>query len=466
MARIREEVQLHLMLDHGVPQAARRLQVAIIDAIDSGSLKEGDRLPSTRMMASTYELSRTAVVETYETLCGLGILVAATGSGTRVRSGARSLISGSGEPQPPTIATEPTLDDALDLTVPSSVDMQAIDRTEWNRAWRMATDPSVRTHQNPPLEAVLEDHLRSFRGVALRDNLLLVRPAIGAAIADLVHGLRLKARGVAVEDPGYPRVHRHLVNLGCRVHWVPVDDQGLRVDALGPDVAAVHVTPARQWPTGVAMSLERRVALLRWAEATGGVIIENDQDAEFSHETNPLPTLYSMSPDTGRVIYLGSSSKFISPDLEIVWLVVPPGFPRRSDDVAPVSDYVARALAHFIDSGALYRHRNRTLTLYRERREALVRKIQGAVPGLVVMGDPIGTELLIALPPECDEISVQMRIEQAGFQVSTLGDFAMRHHRPAILVGFGDLAPAQAGTLAQAIARACASQARPDERTA
>lgn len=466
MTRIREVVQLNLSLNPAISPAARRLQEAIISSIASDNLLEGDRLPSTRMIASTYKMSRSAAVEAFETLCGLGILVSAHGSGTRVSQGARALIGATGTSEEPPDNPGDISIGTLNLTVPSRADAQVVDLTEWNRAWRVATDPRSSHDHTHSLESVLESHLRSFRGVALHDNHLIIRPAIGAVIADLVHGLHLKTRGVGVEDPGNPRVQRHLVNLGCRVHWIPVDDEGIRVDAIGPDVAAVHVTPARQWPTGVTMSLERRAELLRWAERTNGVIIENDQDSEFAYEHTPIPTLYSLSNNSGRVVYLGSSLKFISSDMEVVWLIVPQWFRKRADDVAPVSDFVSRALAHYIGSGALYRHRNRALPLYRERREALVRHVEGVIPGLKVMGDSIGTELLIALPEGCDELSVQMRIEQAGFQVSTLGDFTMRRHQPALLVGFGDLPPAQAVTLANAIAAACASDNSDGEQTA
>ncbi len=395
------------------------------------------------------------MVEAYETLCGLGVLESVAGSGTRVAAGALGLLDPDQGPHESAESMDSAPDDSMNLTVPSRVDTQTIDITEWNKAWRVATDPRSAHSSEKSLEEVLEDHLRSFRGVALHDNQLLIRPAIGAAIADLVHGFDLKNRGVGVEDPGYPRTQRHLVNLGCRVHWIPVDEEGLRVDAIGPDVAAVHVTPARQWPTGVAMSQRRREQLLRWSEKTGGVIIENDQDSELVHDQNPQPTLYSSDPESGRVAYLGSTSNFISPEMEVVWLIVPKGFKRRAEDVAPVSDFVSRALAHYIGSGAMYRHRNRALPLYRERRQALAKYVDGVVPGLQIVGDPIGTEVVIELPPGCDEISVQMRIEQAGFQVSTLGDFAMRSHKPSLVVGFGDLPPAQARTLAKAIARAC-----------
>lgn len=203
------------------------------------------------------------------------------------------------------------------------------------------------------------------------------------------------------------------------------------------------------------MSPQRREQLLRWSERTGGVIIENDQDSELVHDQNPQPTLYSRDPESGRIAYLGSTSSFISPDMEVVWLIVPKDFKRRAEDVAPVSDFVSRALAYYIGSGAMYRHRNRALPLYRERRQALAKYVDGVVPGLQIVGDPIGTEVVIELPPGCDEISVQMRIEQAGFQVSTLGDFAMRSHKPSLVVGFGDLPPTQARTLAKAIASAC-----------
>ena len=126
-------------------------------------------------------------------------------------------------------------------------------------------------------------------------------------------------------------------------------------------------------------------------------------------------------------------------------------------DVAVVSDFSARALAHYMASGAMYRHRNRALALFGERRAALLAALDKSVPDVQIFGDPSGTELVLRLPEKVNELVVQMRLEDAGYQVSTLGDFAMRDHPPALLLQYGDLAPVQARDFAESLRAVLAS---------
>lgn len=430
-------------------------------AIRSGGLVDGDALPSSRALANAYDIPRSSVVDAYETLCGIGMLTSAHGSGTRVCPGAFELLR-RGEPAQapnPRRQPRPANGAVIDLRVPGLGDESILDQRDWNRAWRAAVDPTCEESGTKALSRALVDHLRSFRGVALDGpGQLVLRPSMGSAIDEIVHGLGLAGRGVALEDPGYPRLPGYLAKAGCRVHCVPVDDQGLRVDLLSPDAAAVHVTPARQWPTGATLSPERREQLLDWARRTGGIIIENDYDAEFTYGHAPPPTLKTMATEDVAVVYVGSSAKLITKDLHVVWLAVPASFRRRARDTAPVSDYPARTLATYMETGALYRHHNRALHLYDERRAALVHHLGLRVPQVSVEGDRAGTELVVGLPDGCDEVGVQLRIEDAGFRVSTLGDFAVRHHRPALLLQYGELPAATASQFAGALEDVLASR--------
>ena len=445
MARTALPIHQRLVLDPGITPIPHRVVAAITRGIEDGSLVDGDPLPSSRRFAEEHDVSRSCVVEAYETLGGLGLVTSSQGSGTRISQGARDLLRG----RPPGAGKTPAgkrgrSAPSVNLTVPGGADNSVINTRDWNRAWREAIDPFEAGSGITTLRDALSDHLRSFRGMVLDPGQIVLRPCIGSVIGDIVHGLELRGRGVAIEDPGYPRVQRHLINEGCRVHCVPVDEDGLRIDMLTAADRVVHVTPARQWPTGVAMSIERRNELLEWSARTGGVIIENDLDAEFTYGHAPQPTLFSMAEGGARVIYIGSSSKLITPELGLVWLVVDDEFRRRAADVAVVSDFSARALAHYMSSGAMYRHRNRALALFGERRAALLTALDKLVPDVRVFGDPSGTELVLHLPDGVDELVVQMRLEDAGYRVSTLGDFAMRNHPPALLLQYGDLPPVQA----------------------
>lgn len=341
--------------------------------------------------------------------------------------------------------------------MPGPGDESFVDQREWKRAWRTALEASPTESGPRMLCHALAEHLGFFRGIEVEPDQVVLRPSVSSTVDELVHGLGLVGRGIALEDPGQPRLPGYLAKAGCRVHCVPVDSEGLRVDLLSPDAAAVHVTPARQWPTGAVLSPERRQQLFDWSRDTGGVILENDYDAEFTYGHVPPPTLKATAPPGVEVIYLGSSAKLVSKDLQVVWMVVPDRFRRRAWDTAPVSEFPARTLAALIDSGALYRHHNRALRLYDERRTALIHQLQQQVPEVRVAGDQAGTELVLALPEGCDELRVQMLIEDAGFRVSAIGDFAMRQQSPALLLQYGELPSAIATEFADVLKEALAS---------
>lgn len=443
----------HLALDDAVEPAAQRVVQAVMAAVEAGSLVDGDFLPSTRRLAQEHSIARSSVVEAYEMLGGAGIVDSVPGSGTRICAGARTLLCASGEGPRRPARPHASTPHHVDLTVPAVVDSSVINLREWNKAWKEAIAPRGAPSGSAQLAEALTDHLRSFRGVTFEPRQLVLRPSIGSVIGDIVFGLDARGASVAVEDPSYPRIQRHFLNEGCRTHCIPVDDEGLRVDLLSPDDRIVHVTPARQWPTGATMSLRRRRELLEWAARTGSVIVENDIDAEFTYGRAPAPTLFSLADEHTHVCYVGSSAKLLAPELSVVWLIVDPILRRRAHDAAPVSDFSALALANFIRSGSLYRHRNRALALIEERRCALLRALK-RVPGVTAVGEASGTELVIRLPRTVDEVSVQLLLEDSGYQVSTLGDFSLRRHPPALVLQYADLTPSDARAFAVALHRA------------
>ncbi|RRD49608.1 PLP-dependent aminotransferase family protein [Arachnia propionica] len=454
MVRRARELHPRVVLDPAVTPVSQRVVSAVLAAISDGSLLDDDPLPSSRSFAEEHCISRSSVVQAYETLVGLGVVRSVHGSGTRVSPGARALLDHKNStPSPAPHRPEPSKA-LLDLTVPANMHEAVLDPREWNRAWREAISPEASGSGPGELVRALHDHLRSFRGMSFAPEQVVLRPSVGSVVADIVHSAELRGQAVVVEDPGNPRIQRHFIDHGCRVRCVPVDDHGLRIDMLSGADRAVHVTPARQWPTGVSMAEERRQELLDWSVRTGGIIIENDLDAEFVFGRAPEPTLFAMAPPGARVLYLGSPAKLLSPELAVVWLIVDPSFRRRASDLAPVSDFPARALAHFITSGALYRHRNRALSLCRERRDALIKALARTVPAVRTLGDPSGTEILLQLPDGADELSVQMRLEQDGFQVSALGDFAIRPRHHALLLHYGALTPSAARGFARCLHQA------------
>ena len=500
MVRTAHGMNQILVLDPGVTPVRKRIVTAILAAIDEGLLIDNDPLPSTRKFANMYKVSRSSVVEAYEELCGLGLAKATQGSYTRIACGAQRRLDdlpvfnqasrqgkarsrgassvASAQAVGESVSTarkndcdfhsrkviggSPRRCKEINLTVPATFSPSMIDKRGWNKAWKEAislaidfpaADVPCGTEQ---LSAALATYLRNFRGVVANPAHLVLRPTVGAVVAEVAAALSLRGCSIALSDPVYPRLQRFFIDAGCRIHSLPVDEEGLRVDMLSPEDRLIHVMPARQWPTGISMSMRRRHELLDWAQEHGAVILENDLDAEFSCGSSPLPTLHSLSAARPgprvRVFYMGSPAKLISRDLGVVWLAVDDEFRRHFEEQAPVSQFTALALANYIQSGALSRHRNRALSLCEERRTALIAALRHRLPQLGLSGGDGGTELVIKLPAGVGDVAVQYWLAESGFKVSTLSDFAIRSKQGAIVVDYSDLGPASARRFANALA--------------
>jgi GntR family transcriptional regulator/MocR family aminotransferase len=264
-------------------------------------------------------------------------------------------------------------------------------------------------------------------------------------------------RTIAVEDPGF-HLHRWcLERAGLRPVGVPVDADGLDVAALEETGArAVVVTPAHQMPTGVVLSPERRAALLTWAEAVDGLVVEDDYDAEYRFDRGPVGALQGLAPE--RVVYAGSASKSFAHGLRLGWLVLPGRLAEpvayerlAADGGGPVLEQLA--LADLIARGDLDRHLRRTRREYRRRRAALLDAVAEHLPEAEVTGVAAGLHALVLLPEDVDEEALLARAGAAGVAVQGLGALRVRSGgRPGLVLGYAHLPP-------PAIARAVAALA-------
>ncbi|GAB2472563.1 PLP-dependent aminotransferase family protein [Xylanimonas ulmi] len=441
-----------LALDPAVRPATERVVRGVVRALRDGLIKDGDPMPSSRALADASGIARSSVVCAYERLAGMGVLIAVQGRATAVRLGAARLVDPA-TPEPPR-APPRRAPDSIDLSVPGGAASEALDPKDWNRAWRRAIAPLA---PDACLSDALVDFLRTTRGIVTTPEELVLRPSLGAALGDVIDAFDLTGREIAIEDPCLPGLQRRLAMSGCRVRCVPVDEQGLRVDLLGNEVAAVHVTPARQWPTGAPLSAERRAALLDWSRRTGGVIIENDHDALFVFDSAPSVPLFAQARGDDaceNLVYLGSSAKLVATDLQVVWLVGARRAPGRDEASAPVCGFTARALADYLTSGALYRQHARTLRLVQDRRDALVAALAARAPTVRVRGAGSGTEAVVVLPAGADPFRIARAVREAGFRCSTLGDFAVHAQRAALVVDYSNLPALAARGFAVALASA------------
>ncbi|MFE2142255.1 PLP-dependent aminotransferase family protein [Streptomyces sp. NPDC059456] len=297
------------------------------------------------------------------------------------------------------------------------------------------------------LREVLAGYLRRVRSAAADPGHIVVcngyAQGLGLALGVLAEG---GVRTVAFEDPGSPAtVGAAAAAAGLHAVPVPVDEHGIDVHALAATGArAVVVTPAHQWPTGVALAPERRLALIEWARRRDAVIIEDDYDAEFRYDREPVGALQGLAPD--RVVSLGTVSKSLAPALRIGWMLCPPalaeplaGRKYRSDRGTPTLDQLA--LACLIRSGRFDRHLRRMRATYAARRTALLAALAEHAPALPVTGLAAGFHAVAQLPAGADERHVI-----AAARARSVGLYGMSDCRaspagapPQLVLGFGDV---------------------------
>ena len=439
--------ELLVELDRNGGGALRtQLEGGLRAAARSGRLRAGTRLPATRVLAADLGVSRRLVVDAYAQLLAEGYLTARRGAGTYVAETASA--ASDAAPEPPARALR------FDF-FPGYPDLASFPRKPWLRALRetLATAPASAlgypdARGTAELRTALAEHLRRVRGVVADPRRIIVCSGAAQALALLARAL--DGPHLAVEDPGLPPHRLILAAHGARLSALPVDEQGACVEALpriaaqAGRVAGVLVTPAHQSPTGVALAPRRRAALLEWASAAGGLVIEDDYDAEYRYDRAPLAALQGLAPD--RVIYLGTVSKTLAPALRLGWLVLPPGLvglvaKERSlaDHGAPTLDQLA--LARLITSGAYDRHLRQARRRYRARRDALVVAVRRHLPGARVTGLAAGLHAIVRLPREFDGASLMRAAAERSLGVYPL---ALGYMRPApradaLVLGYANL---------------------------
>jgi GntR family transcriptional regulator/MocR family aminotransferase len=233
---------------------------------------------------------------------------------------------------------------------------------------------------NWDLRAAIARHIGISRSVSCSPDDVIVTNGTQQALDIIARVLLEPGDVVAVEKPGYVPPKDLFRVLGARVVGVPVDNDGLIVEALPAGARAVYVTPSHQYPLGVAMSLPRRRALLAWAAHSNAVIIEDDYDSEFRFGGRPLEPLQTLDT-TDRVVYVGTFSKTLLPALRLGFMVVPPSLREAANKAKHITDWhtatiVQGALARFIDEGVFARHIRRMSRIYGERNEVLTAAVK------------------------------------------------------------------------------------------
>jgi GntR family transcriptional regulator/MocR family aminotransferase len=446
-----------LALDRRAAEPLRsQLENQLRHAIRSGRLGIGERLPSSRELARELGLSRGLVQDCYAQLLAEGYLSTRVGSATRVSAGAASPAAAAAGAVTGTarVAAGPALA-RLAVDFASGVpDLASFPRADWAWAMREAcrTAPNVALGYGDPrgslqLREVLAAYLRRVRAAAVTSERIVICTGFAQGL-NLVLGA-LTGAGVSrvgFEDPGYSgTVAAAAAKAGVEAVPVPVDESGLNVTALAATGArAVVLTPAHQWPTGVVLSPERRLQLVGWAASGDATIIEDDYDAEFRYDRDPVGAVQGLAPE--RVAAIGTVSKSLAPSLRLGWVACPPRLVAAvaeqkagQDRGSPVLDQLA--LAALIESGRFDRHLRKMRALYSGRRAALLEALAAHAPDVVVTGLAAGFHAVAHLPQGLAE-----REAVAAARERSVGLYGMSDHRSSgspvpgkLVLGFGNL---------------------------
>ena len=434
---------------------AGRLRFAISD----GRLPVGSRLPATRVLAGELRVSRGVVTEAYQRLVEEGHVAGRGRAGTIVVAApAAPAPPGPAGPPPQSAvfgaAPGPDVFDAfraapcrIDLS-PGVPDLGAFPRAAWLRAERAvlselsAADLGYGNPAGAPaLRAAVADWLARFRGISADPGDVVIVSGVAQALALLAQVLRQDGiTEVAVEDPGSLGARQHLRYWQLDTPPIPVDAEGVRVDELRARGArAVLLTPAHQFPTGVVLGGERRRELVEWARG-GGLVIEDDYDAEHRYDRAPVPALRSVLPD--RVCYTGSVSKLLAPALRVGWVLVPPAYrealvaaKRNADLGNPVLAQLV--LARLMGSGELERQLRLVRRRHRRRRDAMIEAIEEHLPGAVVHGAAAGLHLMVTFDADFSDVDLAAAALARGVKAQPLSWHGQRPQRPGLVLGYG-----------------------------
>ncbi|MFY1654220.1 PLP-dependent aminotransferase family protein [Solwaraspora sp. WMMB762] len=436
-----------------------QLTGALRSAIGDGRLAAGTRLPSTRNLAAELMVSRGVVVEAYEQLSAEGWLLARRGAGTTVAATPPRPAAQYTPPDPPRGPLHGPAGTGARATVlrPGVPDLAMFPRAEWRRAYERA----LRTARDadldygdprgaPRLRTELAGYLGRVRAARLDPDELFVTTGAAQAFGLLAAVLRQHgATTVGIEDPGSPGIRGHLTAHGLRLVPVLVDADGLDVGALAAsDAHAVLVTPAHQFPTGVVLAPRRRHELLDWARRTGRLIVEDDYDAEFRYDRDPVGCLQGLAPDL--VAYVGSVSKALAPGMRLGWLGVPPDLRQSvlaekaaADLGGPVLEQLA--FAELLACGGYDRQLRRSRLVHRRRRDALIGAIRRHLPQARVSGVAAGLHLVLELPAGVDDTALAAAATRVGLGPVPLSAARLGPSppagRPGLVLGYAAHSP-------------------------
>jgi GntR family transcriptional regulator / MocR family aminotransferase len=449
-----------------------QLYRALRTRILSGALPPGTRLPSTRQLAVSLGLSRATVVSAYERLQAEEYVTSTTGKASRVADIMPPVAAPSRLPQ--AVPTPLPAPGALPAPLaPGVPDLTAFPAAQWRRSQASAARRLAGAALGysapfglPALAEAILAHIAVTRGVAAEPEQLVLFPSTRAAIA-LLSRIILRRAGapVWIEDPAYPSAQQILCEAGAQLVPVPVDAAGITVHQLAglPPARLIYVTPSHQYPTGVTMSLTRRLSLLELARQAGAFILEDDYDSEFQFDGRPIAALQGID-QTGSVIYLGTLSKVLAPGLRLAYAVVPHSLLAdvqravRLEGLA-VSIHTQAAFLAFLREGYFGAHIKRMTPIYAARMAHFREEVQRACGALAELGPGTGG-LQLALwfkHQNISDVAIAASLQRHGYAPQPISPMYLGPPRAGLLCGIAGLMPESAQAVATDIATTLAA---------
>jgi GntR family transcriptional regulator / MocR family aminotransferase len=473
----------------------RQLYLQLRSAILSRRLRPGTKLPSTRELASQLGVSRSAAVAAYEQLLAEGYTSGRHGSGTYISSDLPEQIGADAQRRKKpaaiksSVAQTKPFGDFVDVTVQSDerpfnlgrtlVDARTVELwRKLNARMSRSLGPSHLGYSDPrgtiELRKTICDYLQAARAVRCDPEQIVVTTGTQHAIDIVIRILSIPGKEVWIEDPGYPLTRQALLAAGAAIRAIPVDGQGLDVGAgikSAPNARAVFVTPSHQFPTGVVLSMARRLELLAWARQKNAWIVEDDYASEFRYGGRPLASLQGL--DEGeRVIYIGTLNKALFPGLRIGYAVVPRMLLRPFVAARYLMDRQPSTLSQavvtaFMEEGHFAAHIRRMRLLYRDQRDELVAALKSRLGAdLTVNAPDQGMHLVAFTRRGLSDVAIERAGRQHGVIVRAMSRFYVAAApRSALVLGFSGYPRQTILPAVESLARVVEEQSRSSPRT-
>ena len=449
----------------GLP-IATQIYLSLRTSVLNGEIPAGARLPSTRELAGQLGVSRAGIVSAFERLVAEGYLISRVGDGTRVAEIPVDKTAPERAAEVPArlskMAQHVLMLSSRDLMplIPFRPGTPALDLAPlelWGRAMRMScleAKPDALDMGDPlglmRLRELIAERLYRTRSIVCEGGQVAIVSSSQQAFYLIARLFIEPGDQVWLEDPGHFGARRALIAAGADIVPVPVDRDGLDVArglARAPNAKLAYIAPSHQFPTGCTMSLERRLALLSWAQSSDALIVEDDYDSEFVFEGPPLAALYSLSKHA-RVMYIGTFSKTLFPAARLAYVVLPKNLVEPFRCIRRVTDgftptLAQHAAARFLAEGHLDRHIRHVRSVYAERRMALMYAAQEHFSGLAnLVIAPTGLDAVAWLPPHVSDRAVVSAARKVGIEALAVSHFALEPGaRGGLVLGFSAFDP-------------------------